>query len=120
MIVQICRWTLAFIWMYQGLVPKWLGPHVDELAMNMALGFSLEQARWVAYVGGGLEILLGLMILVFYRNPWPYRVSLVAIGLLYGFTLVVVPQYLISAFNSTTINLAVAALSLIALKSLRR
>jgi hypothetical protein len=118
--LQICRWVLAFVWIYQGLVPKWLGPHADELAMNMALGFSLEQARLVSYVGGSLEVLLGLGILFFYRQIWIYAASLIAIGLLYVFTLLIVPQFLVSAFNSTTSNLPIAALSLIAMVELRR
>ncbi len=114
--LQICRWVLAFVWIYQGLVPKWLGPHADELAMNMALGFSLEQAKWVSYVGGSLEILIGLAVLSFYRHRWPYAISLLAISLLYIFVVIFAPQFLISAFNATTVNLAIAALSLIALK----
>jgi len=118
--LQICRWVLAFVWIYQGLVPKWLGPHADELAMNMALGFSLEQARLVSYVGGSLEVLLGLGILFFYRQIWIYAASLIAIGLLYVFTLLIVPPFLVSAFNSTTSNLPIAALSLIAMVELRR
>lgn len=118
--LQICRCVLAFVWIYQGLVPKWFGPHADELAMNMALGFSPEQAKLVSYVGGSLEVLLGLSILFFYRQLWIYAASLIAIGLLYIFTLLIVPQYLVSAFNSTTSNLPIAALSLIAMVELRR
>jgi hypothetical protein len=40
MTLSLCRFALAFIWIYQGIVPKWLGPHDDELAMNQVLGAS--------------------------------------------------------------------------------
>ena len=60
MTLQLCRFSLAFIWIYQGIVPKWLGPHEDELAMNQVLGASHKQAMWIAYGGGALEVLLGL------------------------------------------------------------
>ena len=71
MTLQLCRVALAFIWIYQGIVPKWLGPHDDELAMNQVLGASHEQAVWIAYGGGALEVLLGLTILVWWRRHWP-------------------------------------------------
>jgi len=64
MTLSLCRFALAFIWIYQGIVPKWLGPHDDELAMNQVLGASHEQAVWIAYGGGALEVGLGLAILV--------------------------------------------------------
>jgi hypothetical protein len=43
--LQVCRFSIAFIWLYQGIVPKLLGPHADELRMNMALGLNEAQAR---------------------------------------------------------------------------
>jgi hypothetical protein len=116
--LQTCRLVLAFIWIYQGLVPKWLGPHPDELAMNMALGLSLAQAEVLSYAGGGMEVALGLLVLVFYRQRWPYLATVAGMLLLYVFTLVYAPQFLISAFNATTINLAMTALALIALSEL--
>lgn len=118
--LSLCRFSLAFIWIYQGLVPKWFGPHEDELAMNMSLGFDAAQAVWVSYVGGTLEVLLGLAILVFHRNRWPYWASAVAISLLFVFTLIYIPQLLLAAFNPTTVNLAMAALSIIGLVELHR
>ncbi len=56
MTLQLCRFSLAFIWIYQGIVPKWLGPHEDELAMNQVLGASHKQAMWIAYGGGDRSI----------------------------------------------------------------
>lgn len=119
-ILSLCRFSLACIWIYQGLVPKWLGPHEDELAMNMTLGFDAAQAVWVSYMGGTLEVLLGLAILVFHRSRWPYWASAIAITLLFVFTLIFVPQLLLAAFNPATVNLAMAALSIIGLVELHR
>jgi hypothetical protein len=34
--LQIARFTSAGVWTYQGLVPKLLGPHADEVAMIAA------------------------------------------------------------------------------------
>ncbi len=53
MTLQVCRFSIAFIWLYQGIVPKLLGPHADEPRMNMALGLNEAQAHLLSYVGGG-------------------------------------------------------------------
>ena len=119
-ILSICRFSLAFIWIYQGLVPKWLGPHADELSMNVLAGFTPEQAPVISYLAGTLEVLLGLAILLCHRQRWPYAVSAVFIAGLYLFTVVMANQFLLSAFNATTVNLAVFALSVIAMIELRR
>lgn len=119
-ILSICRFSLAFIWIYQGLVPKWLGPHADELSMNVLAGFTPEQAPVISYLAGTLEVLLGLAILLLHRHRWPYAVSAVFIASLYLFTVVMANQFLLSAFNATTVNLAVFSLSVIALVELRR
>jgi hypothetical protein len=114
-VLQICRFTIAFIWLYQGLVPKLLGPHHDELAMNMTLGMSEVSATSVAYIGGSLEILLGVLVLIFYKNAWIFLVTAVAMLGLFVFTAIYAPLFIVAAFNSTTINLSVVALSAIAL-----
>ena len=117
--LQVCRFSLGFIWLYQGIVPKLLGPHADELRMNMALGLSHAQAHLLSYVGGAMEVALGLLVVVFYRQRWPYIVTIAALLGLFAFTLFLVPAFTVSAFNSTTINLAMCALAVIALSELR-
>lgn len=114
MTLQICRWTLSFIWIYQGIVPKWLGPHPDELAMNLAVGATLEQAMLISRVGGTLEILMGIGIFCLYRWAPVYLVSGLAILVLHAGVTLVAPAFLVSAFNAMTINVAIMALSLIA------
>lgn len=115
MTLALCRYSLAFIWIYQGLVPKWLGgPHPDELAMSFAIGATRDQAVLIARAGGTLEILLGIALLLWPRQRRLYGASLLAIlGLHLALTLVA-PGFLVSAFNGMTMHVAIAALSLIA------
>jgi uncharacterized membrane protein YkgB len=117
--LQVCRYVIAFIWIYQGIVPKLLGPHTDELRMNMALGLSDAQAHLLSYIGGAMEVVLGLIVLVFYRSRWPYITTIIVLFGLFAFTLFFVPEFTVSAFNSTTVNLAVCTLSVIALSEVR-
>lgn len=115
MTLLLCRYSLAFIWIYQGLVPKWLGgPHPDELAMSFAIGATLDEAILIARGGGTLEILLGLALLLWPRQRLLYGASLLVI---LGFQLalsLVAPGFLVSAFNGMTMHVAIGALSLIA------
>ncbi len=120
LVLQICRFSIAFVWLYQGLVPKLLGPHQDELFMNRAAGMSEATATLIPYAGGELEMLLGVLILVFYKDRWPFLVTIIAMLVLFVLSAIYAPMFIISAFNSTTINLSIVALSAIALVCQRR
>jgi len=112
----ICRGMVAFVWLYHGAVPKLLGPHTDELRMNQALGLSLEKAEQLSIVAGVFEVLFALLIFVCWRQRWPLVVTAVAMVGLLLFSLVAVPSLAMAAFNPVTTNLAVLALTLVALR----
>ena len=65
--------TVAGIWLYQGIVPKLLGPHPDEIAMSAAFGIPAAFQATVSHAAGAGEVLLGLCILAFPRRAWPQR-----------------------------------------------
>ncbi|MCD6061146.1 MAG: hypothetical protein K0S16_1457 [Moraxellaceae bacterium] len=115
LVLAICRFAVAFVWIYQGLVPKLLGPDATELAMNATLGLDAAARVQLSYVGGGLEIVLGLAVLCAYRQRWPWLATIGGMLGLYVFTLLFAPAVVVAAFNSTTVNLSVVALALVAL-----
>ncbi|WP_417539235.1 DoxX-like family protein [Marinobacter sp.] len=115
----VCRGTIAFIWFYQGLIPKLLYPHEDELAMNMAVGFSRSEAVQLATVAGVLEIAMAVAILIFWRHRWPLLLTLAAMAGLLVFVVLVQPLLLGGAFNPVTTNVAVVALSIASLHLLQ-
>lgn len=117
--LSVCRVSLAFIWIYQGVVPKLLGPHADEIAMDMALGVTHAQAVVIARIAGVAEIAIGLAILLLPRREWPLWLTLAAMIGLGGYAALAVPRLLIGAFNPVTINVAMAALALVALLLMR-
>jgi hypothetical protein len=118
-VLQIARLASSATWLYQGLVPKLLGPHADEVAMIATIGVSGEQARVVAAGAGWLEVILGLCILAFYRRVWPHLLSVLTLMGLLAFVVVCVPSYLGAAFNPVASNVPLAAISLVAILSLR-
>jgi hypothetical protein len=116
---RVSNFTVAGIWLYQGLVPKLLGPHSDELAMSSAFGVPPEFQVPISYAAGVGEVLLGLCILLVQRRGWPQFVSAVATTLLLGFVAIYAPSYLVGAFNPVVMNGASIALSVVALLALR-
>lgn len=116
LILGLCRGTVAFTWFYHGLVPKLLGPEPDELAMVMATGLPEVTAIRASHIAGIAEIIFAVSILVFWRHTWPMWISLLMMPVLLGFVVLYTPQFLGTAFNPVTTNLAVAALSAIAIR----
>jgi uncharacterized membrane protein len=116
---RLCNVTVAGIWLYQGIVPKLLGPHLDEVAMSRAFGIPPGLQAPVSYAAGLVEVLLGLCVLLLPRRAWPQQVSAVATAVLLAFVAIYTPRYLIGAFNPVVMNVASIALSIVALLALR-
>ncbi|MCV2371402.1 DoxX-like family protein, partial [Roseateles oligotrophus] len=116
---RLCNFTVAGIWLYQGLVPKLLGPHPDELAMSIAFGIPTGLQASVSYAAGIGEVLLGLCVLLLPRRAWPQLVSMVATAVLLAFVAIYTPRYLIGAFNPVVMNVASISLSIVALLAFR-
>lgn len=108
----LCRGVIAFIWLYHGLVPKLLYLHEDELAMNIAAGLSHGDAVRLATVGGALEIVMAVIVMVFWRQRWPLLITAAAMVVLLAFVILAQPGLLVAAFNPVTTNVAVFALSI--------
>lgn len=111
----VCRGAIAFVWFYHGLIPKLLYLHEDELAMNMAIGLSHAGAARMATIGGALEIVMAIVVLVFWRQRWPLLLTASAMVGLLAFVILVQPGLLGAAFNPVTTNVTVLALSVVGL-----
>lgn len=115
LIYRIARGTVAFVWIYHGLVTKILLRDLDEIALLAAGGISPAHQIPVLLAVGALEVLFGLLIFCLWRTRWPLLLSALAmLGATLGVA-VTAPHYLTTAFNALTFNGAVAALSVIAL-----
>jgi len=115
MIHLAARLTLAFVWLYQGIVPKLIMHHPDELRMLHDGGISRSAARPLLTVIGWAELALGLIILLAWRARWPLWLTLVlmsvaAIGVIFA-----TPSFTLAPFNPITLNFCVFALTVIAL-----
>ncbi len=113
----IARLTVAFVWLWHGLVPKLIVQHPDEYTPILAMGVNQEIAEIIVGVSGWGEIVFGFLILLLWNARWPFWLTIVAMsGLLLG-VFFTSPTLALGAFNPVTLNLLVIATSLIALLS---
>lgn len=103
------RIAIAFIWLWQGLVPKLLLDHADERAMMAAAHLS---ARLVPVVGV-IEMVIAACAILSWRSRLFFAFNILAMVIALADVAVMSPSYLAAAFNPVTLNLAMIALSLV-------
>ncbi|WP_078551421.1 DoxX-like family protein [Bacillus alkalicellulosilyticus] len=115
----IISFVLAFIWIYQGLVPKILHQEAGELALLKGTGlFQGNEVLFLYGLGIG-QIVFGLLFLWINRQKWLHLVNiaaLLALGVGAYFSQGVV---FAGPFNLPTITVAVVGYSVIALLNLQ-
>jgi uncharacterized membrane protein YphA (DoxX/SURF4 family) len=111
----VARVALAMVWIYQGVAPKLIFRHADELAMLNDAGLPRGLARVMSLAAGFIEVGIGLVLLLDWRGRWPAWLTLVAMPVALGAVAVGSPRYLPAAFNPVSLNLATFALAVIAL-----
>ena len=112
--LRFIHYLLAFLWMYQGIFPKLLFTSADEIAMWQFTGISTELAKLCGQISGVIEIIFGLLFLLYPHKILHYLNILGMVGLLVGVA-IILPHTLIAAFNPIVMNIAMAGLSVIAL-----
>jgi len=115
--VQIARYILGISWIYHGLFPKLLTVAPMEQAMTATLGFSDEVSLLITKFAGISEIVIGITLILFYKNTLLIRLNICALILLCLFVAIQIPSLLFEAFNPVTTNLALIGLSYILLRN---
>lgn len=115
----LARLTLAFVWVYQGLVPKILSQHADELEMVRQGGFSVPTAPAIVQAVGWLEVLFGGALLLAFHRAWPLWGTVVLMLVATVGVALNSPHYLNAAFNPVSLNVLMIALAATGLLSMR-
>ncbi|GMK48158.1 membrane protein [Paenibacillus glycanilyticus] len=115
LIHYLCTVLLSLLWLYEGLVPKWMYPEAGELSimqsMNMFPGMEQQALKWL----GAAEILLGLLLLTYHRKKWIYYLQAAGLLALAGGALAYTPSLLEQPFNPFVLSAAMTGLCLIGL-----
>jgi uncharacterized membrane protein YphA (DoxX/SURF4 family) len=109
----VARLALAAIFMYQGLVPKLVARHADELAMLGDAGFPADLQPMALAALGICELALAAVLLMAWCRRSPIWASLAAMIVATAAVGVHSPRFFAAAFNPFSLNVAVAALAAI-------
>ncbi|MGH7885883.1 MAG: DoxX-like family protein [Thermodesulfobacteriota bacterium] len=114
LIQAVTNFVLAFIWIYQGTVPKLLFPDSGELEiLRGSRMFSGYESSMLLLIGLG-EFVFGLFFLVLGRKFLHYLNIVVLVTLSIG-AVISNPQIFVAPFNPASLNLAMIALSIAAI-----
>jgi DoxX-like family len=103
------RLAIAFVWFWQGLVPKVLFNQLDDRIMMMAAHMPTGLLRVI----GGIEIGFSVLTLLTWRWRTYFIWNIIAMVVALMTVAVPSPAYLAGAFNPMTLNAAVIALSIV-------
>ena len=103
--------SLAFLWGYQGLIPKILFINPDEIAIWQTFGLSYAQAQLAGRGSGILECIFALLFLLS-SSKYLHYLSIFSLVFLFALVAFLIPDSLIRAFNPVVMNLAMISLSI--------
>jgi hypothetical protein len=104
----VCRLGLAFVWLWQGLIPKLLVASADERAMIAAAGLPIA----LVPVIGVLELVFALAMLGLWRSRTLFLWNILVMVAALIAVVLNSPSYLVAAFNPVTLNVSVVLLSI--------
>ncbi len=117
LVYATARVILAFVFIYQGIVPKLIYRNPDELLMLVNSGVAKDALPTLLALIGWGETIFGLFLIFRWHARWPF---LFTMFLMAAATLNVAqfsPSYLVAAFNPITLNLLVVAFAIVGLLS---
>jgi hypothetical protein len=114
-VYALSRLTVAFVWLYHGLIPKLIFRNADELSMLRDAGIPNSHLLAVMSTLGFIEVCFALALVIFWKSRWPLWFTLLAMISAVVTVGITSPSFLIAAFNPLTLNLAVTALAVIGL-----
>jgi hypothetical protein len=110
---QVATATIAFVWIYQGAVPKLMFRQSEEIAMLQDAGISASAANSALSLIGFAEIVLGVLVILFSKFRWPFVLTFVLMIIATASVAVHSPARLIAAFNPVSLNVLMAAMAVV-------
>jgi DoxX-like protein len=107
------RTALAIVFTYQGLVPKLLTRHVDEIALMAAAGVPARMTAAAVMALGFAELALAAVLVVRWSRAWPVWLCVVAMPIATITLAISSPPFFEAAFNPFSLNMSVAAIAAI-------
>ena len=107
----IARSTLAFVWIYQGIVPKILRPDTGELQIFRSTGVYPGDDLTGVMALGVAQAVLGVVHLAAWKSKAPLWAGLAVLFVLGGGALITRPDLFILPFNPASLILMMVSLT---------
>ena len=111
LIHAICRFVLAFVWIWHGMVPKLLAHDPAESSPLLALHISQGFASTLVNAAGILEVLMGIVTLVLWRSRKLLLIQAALFAILGLGAIITVPSMAMTAFNPVSLTVCLVGLS---------
>lgn len=110
----IITFLFFFVWIYQGLVPKLMMMHPAEVSMmKNLLSITTNEASTIVSSIGMVEIIFGLIWLLYSNKKRLLRIQLILFPLLTLSAIIAEPAIVSHPFNPLTFNVTLFVLSII-------
>lgn len=110
----IITFLFCFVWIYQGLVPKLVMMHPEEVSMTKnLLSVTTNEASTIVSSIGMAEIIFGLIWLLYSNKKRLLRIQLILFPLLTLSAIIAEPAIVSHPFNPLTFNVTLFVLSII-------
>lgn len=116
--LRLIQITLAVLWIYQGLVPKILFQSSAEIAIWQTIGLELHLAKIAVALSGMIEIMFGCTFLIWQKAAFIHQLNILGLSGLLLLIMFTDPLQLTTAFNPVVMNIAMIAISMIAIQLL--
>ncbi len=111
--ITFFRYVLAFVWIYAGLVPKFVRTPADEqLALEALISAQNVQQPFMMFLGG-LEIVVGVLLFIFYRSRALLLFAMALCVVSIPMMAYVAPSMLTNTFNPISTNLLLISVLLV-------
>jgi len=117
--LQLIQITLAALWIYQGLIPKIVFQSAAEIAIWQSMGLELHLAKIGVALSGIIKMMFGCSFLLWQRAILIHQLNILGLSGLLVLIMVTNPLQLTTAFNPVVMNIALIALSMLAIQLLR-
>ncbi|WP_372369265.1 DoxX-like family protein [Candidatus Uabimicrobium sp. HlEnr_7] len=109
--------AIGITWIYQGLIPKIIFTHPQEVAMVEHNGyFTTEQSINIVVFAGVLECFFGLLFIITQKYNFLHFLNILALSVLLVSAFLIENSLFIFPFNPPTLSITMVALSLISLE----
>ncbi len=113
----VARMTLAFVFIYQGVIPKLIYRHPDEITMLTNSGITPSTALSLLTLIGWSEVVFGLLFILLWRARWLFVLAILLVAAAILNIAVYSASYLTAAFNPVTLNFLVVSLAAVGILS---